>query len=327
MATKRDDKDQALEMLYQMMEIRRFEERASQAYQMQKIGGFCHLYIGQEAVAVGLCAGLRDDDPIITAYRDHAFGMLRGPGANESMAELFGKTNGISKGMGGSMHYFDKGRNFYGGHAIVGGHLPLATGIAFATKYREEDRVTACLLGDGAVNIGSFHEAMNLAQLWKLPVLFIVENNMFGMGTSVQRACSTEEIVDRAKGYAMKGVVVDGMDVRAMRDKVAEVAEDMRKDFLPVFMEARTYRYRGHSMSDPARYRTKQELDRYKKQDPITKFRDELIEDGFLTEDQYKEMDDKAKKIAADSITFAEESDDPPLEDRFKYTYKESMEA
>ncbi len=308
-------------MLRQMMVIRRFEERASQAYQMQKIGGFCHLYIGQEAVAVGSQYAIREDDLMITAYRDHGHAIARGTSLDSCMAELLGKTTGCSRGMGGSMHFFDAERHFYGGHAIVGGHIPLAAGLAFATKYMEQDRVTLCYLGDGAVNIGSFHEGMNLAQLWKLPVVYIVENNMFGMGTSVSRACSTKEIVDRAAGYAMKSEIIDGMDVREVRDKLKKITDEMRKTNEPCFVEARTYRYRGHSMSDPATYRTKQELDRYKKDDPITRFREILYNEELLTEDQFKEMDDEAKKLAVQALKSAEKAEDPPLEERFDYTY------
>jgi pyruvate dehydrogenase E1 component alpha subunit len=321
---KKKNKEQELEMLRLMMRIRRFEERASQAYQMQKIGGFCHLYIGQEAVAVGSQFAIREDDMMMTAYRDHGHAIARGTSSDSCMAELLGKTTGCSRGMGGSMHFFDKERHFYGGHAIVGGHIPLAAGLAFAAKYKETDQVTLCYLGDGAINIGAFHEGMNLAQLWKLPVCYIVENNMFGMGTAVSRACSTKELVDRAKGYDMKQKVIDGMNVREVRDSLSEIAEDMRKTHEPWFVEARTYRYRGHSMSDPGTYRTKQELDRYKKDDPITRFRDVLYEDKLLTEEEYKAMDDEAKKEALQSLKNAEKAADPPLEERFDYTFVDS---
>src|SRR5215210_4403929 len=234
-----------VEMLSLMLLIRRFEERASQQYQAQKIGGFCHLYIGQEAVVVGAVAATRPDDYLITAYRDHAHALGRGTSAAACMAELFGKVTGCSKGLGGSMHYFDKERHMYGGHAIVGAHVPLACGLAFACKYREEDRVTLCFFGDGAINQGAFHEALNLAGLYKLPVIFICENNLFAMGTSVERSTSLKEIVERAEGYDIPGTVIDGMNFREVRDKLSEVINSIRADPHPAFAEVRTYRYRG----------------------------------------------------------------------------------
>src|SRR5215210_5521346 len=216
-----------VEMLSLMLLIRRFEERASQQYQAQKIGGFCHLYIGQEAVVVGAVAATRPDDYLITAYRDHAHALARGTSADACMAELFGKVTGCSRGLGGSMHFFDKSRHMYGGHAIVGAHVPLAVGMAFASKYREEDRVTLCFFGDGAINQGAFHEAFNLAALYKLPVIFICENNLYAMGTSVERSTSLKQIVDRAEGYEMPGHVADGMNFREVRDKLTEVVDSI----------------------------------------------------------------------------------------------------
>src|SRR3954465_14828553 len=239
-----------VEMLSSMLLIRRFEERASHQYQAQKIGGFCHLYIGQEAVVCGAVAATRSDDYMITAYRDHAHALAKGTSPNACMAELFGKATGCSRGLGGSMHYFDRQNHMYGGHAIVGAHVPLAVGMAFASKYRGEDRVTLCFFGDGAINQGSFHEALNLAALYKLPVLFICENNLFAMGTSVQRSTSLKQIVDRAEGYDIPADIVHGMNFREVRDKTREIAESIRKEPHPAFIEARTYRYRGHSMSD-----------------------------------------------------------------------------
>jgi pyruvate dehydrogenase E1 component alpha subunit len=226
-----------VEMLSLMLLIRRFEERASQQYQAQKIGGFCHLYIGQEAVVVGAVAATRHNDYLITAYRDHAHALARGTTADACMAELFGKATGCSNGLGGSMHYFDKANHMYGGHAIVGAHIPLAAGMAFASKYRGEDRVTLCFFGDGAINQGAFHEAFNLAALYKLPVIFICENNLFAMGTSVERSTSLKEIVDRAEGYEMPGYVADGMNFREVRDKLAEVIAAIRENPHPAFVE------------------------------------------------------------------------------------------
>ena len=310
-----------VEMLSLMLLIRRFEERASQQYQAQKIGGFCHLYIGQEAVVVGAVAAVRPDDYLITAYRDHAHALARGTSPEACMAELFGKATGCSRGLGGSMHFFDRDNHMYGGHAIVAAHVPLATGMAFASKYRNEDRVTLCFFGDGAINQGSFHEALNLAALYKLPIIFICENNLFAMGTSVERSTSLKEIVDRAEGYDIPGYVVDGMSFREVRDKIAEVAQSIRRESHAAFMEIRTYRYRGHSMSDPASYRTKEQLEQYRMDDPITRLRAQLTREGKLTNEQFDRMDKAAKETALASVKFAEESEEPPLEKLYDYTY------
>ena len=310
-----------VEMLALMLLIRRFEERASQQYQAQKIGGFCHLYIGQEAVVVGAVAATRQDDYLITAYRDHAHALARGTTANACMAELFGKATGCSGGLGGSMHYFDRANHMYGGHAIVGAHIPLATGMAFAAKYRGEDRITLCFFGDGAINQGAFHEAFNLAALFKLPVIFICENNLFAMGTSVERSTSLKQIVDRAEGYDIPGYVADGMNFRDVRDKLTEVVDSIRQDPHPAFVEIRTYRYRGHSMSDPASYRTKDQLEKYRMDDPITRLRAQLTREGTLSNEVFDEMDKAAKETALTSVKFAEESPVPPLEKLYDYTY------
>jgi pyruvate dehydrogenase E1 component alpha subunit len=316
-AEERDE----VEMLSLMLVIRRFEERASQQYQAQKIGGFCHLYIGQEAVVVGAYAGTRQDDYFITAYRDHAHALVKGTTADACMAELFGKETGCSRGLGGSMHFFDKKNYMYGGHAIVGAHVPLACGLAFACKYRNEDRVTLCFFGDGAINQGAFHEALNLAALYKLPIVFICENNLFAMGTSVKRSTSLKQIVDRAEGYDIPGEIVDGMNFREVRDKIGEIVASIRKDSHPAFVEARTYRYRGHSMSDPASYRTKAELEKYRLDDPITRLRAQLTREGKLTHEQFDKIDKRAKEIALASVKFAEESPEPPLDKLYDYTY------
>jgi pyruvate dehydrogenase E1 component alpha subunit len=310
-----------VEMLSLMLLIRRFEERASQQYQAQKIGGFCHLYIGQEAVVVGALAGTRHDDYFITAYRDHAHALVKGTSANACMAELFGKETGCSRGLGGSMHFFDRKNYMYGGHAIVGAHVPLAAGMAFASKYRGEDRVTLCFFGDGAINQGAFHEALNLAALYKLPVLFICENNLFAMGTSVKRSTSLKQIVDRAEGYDIPAEIVDGMNFREVRDKIGEIVASIRKESHPAFVEARTYRYRGHSMSDPASYRTKEELEKYRLDDPIIRLRAQLTREGKLTNEQFDKIDRHAKETALASIKFAETSPEPPLEKLYDYTY------
>jgi len=316
-AEQRDE----VEMLWLMLLIRRFEERASQQYQAQKIGGFCHLYIGQEAVVTGAVAAIRDDDYLITAYRDHAHALARGTTANACMAELFGKETGCSRGLGGSMHFFDKAHHMYGGHAIVGAHVPLACGLAFACKYRDEDRLTLCFFGDGAINQGAFHEALNLAALYKLPIIFICENNLFAMGTSVERSTSLKQIVDRAEGYDIPATVADGMNFREVRDKIAEIVVSIRKNPHPAFIEARTYRYRGHSMSDPASYRTKEQLEKYRLDDPITRLRAQLTREGKLTNEKFDELDKRAKETALASVKFAEESPEPLLEKLYNYTY------
>jgi pyruvate dehydrogenase E1 component alpha subunit len=316
-----------VEMLSLMLLIRRFEERASQQYQAQTIGGFCHLYIGQEAVIVGAVAATRPDDYLITAYRDHAHALARGTSPDACMAELFGKVTGCSRGLGGSMHYFDREHHMYGGHAIVGAHVPLAVGMAFASKYRDEDRITLCFFGDGAINQGSFHEALNLAALYKLPVVFICENNLFAMGTSVERSTSLKQIVDRAEGYDIPGTVVDGMNFREVRDKLSEVVEEIRQNPHPAFVEIRTYRYRGHSMSDPASYRTKEQLEKYRMDDPITRLRAQLAREGKLTNEEFDRRDKAAKDMALASVKFAEESEEPPLEKLYDYTYVNGVSA
>jgi pyruvate dehydrogenase E1 component alpha subunit len=318
---QRPEQRDEVEMLALMLLIRRFEERASQQYQARKIGGFCHLYIGQEAVAVGSVAAVRDDDYIITAYRDHGHALARGTSANACMAELFGKETGCSHGLGGSMHFFDKANHLYGGHAIVGAHVPVAAGMAFASKYRSEDRVTLCFFGDGAINQGAFHEALNLVALYKLPIVLICENNLFAMGTSVKRSTSLKQIVDRSEGYDIPGEVVDGMNFREVRDKLSKIVESIRKDPHPAFVEARTYRYRGHSMSDPASYRTKEELEKYRLDDPITRLRAQLTREGKLTNEEFDRIDTNAKETVMAAVKFAEQSPEPLLEKLHDYTY------
>ena len=318
---QRSEQRDEVEMLSLMLLIRRFEERASQQYQAQKIGGFCHLYIGQEAVVAGAVAATRPDDYLITAYRDHAHALARGTSADACMAELFGKVTGCSRGLGGSMHYFDKANHMYGGHAIVAAHVPLAVGMAFACKYRAEDRVTLCFFGDGAINQGAFHEALNLAALFALPIVFICENNLFAMGTSVKRSTSLKQIVDRAEGYDIPGEIIDGMNFREVRDKLGETVESIRRDPHPAFLEVRTYRYRGHSMSDPASYRTKAQLEQYRLDDPITRLRAQLTREEKLTHEQFDKIDKQAKETALASVKFAENSPEPTLEKLYDYTF------
>jgi len=302
--------EQVLEMYEQMFLQRRFEERAMQMYQKGKFGGFLHLYIGQEAISTGTAFALNDDDDIITAYRDHGWGLVRGVTANEGMAELFGKATGCSKGKGGSMHFAKVENHFWGGYGIVGGHIPLGGGIAFANKYKDNGRVMACFLGDGAVDQGALHETMNMSQLWKLPAIYVVENNGYSMGTSARRH-TVNEIVDRAKGYGMKSAVLNGMDVFTVYEEMQKIAKDVRKTSEPWFVEIRTYRYRGHSMSDPQKYRTKEELSEYQKTDPIERLYTYILDKKIAKEKEVEEIQEKVEEIVMESIEFAEESPFP----------------
>jgi pyruvate dehydrogenase E1 component alpha subunit len=255
-------KAQLVDMLYQMLLGRRYEEKCAEMYALQKIGGFCHLYIGQEAVAIGAMSTLRPDDLIITAYREHVHALVKGCDAGRVMAELFGRRDGVSRGKGGSMHLFDREKGMLGGHGIVGGHIPLATGTAFAARYQKKDLVTLCFFGEAAVNIGTFHESLNMAALWKLPVVYIVENNRFGMGTAIERSSAIYDVAQRACAYDMASETVDGMDVLAVRDVIGRAVDLARRESLPTLIEARCYRFMGHSMSDPVHghYRTKEEV-------------------------------------------------------------------
>jgi len=274
---------QLLEWYRQMVLIRQFEMKCAQSYQQQKVGGFCHLYVGQEAVAVGSIGATKPTDYIITAYRDHGHAIARGMPIAPLFAELYGKATGCSRGKGGSMHFFDKSRNFFGGHAIVAGHVPLATGLAWAAKYRKQDHVTLCYFGDGAMNQGALHEAFNLAGLHKLPVIFMVENNGYGMGTHVHRASAVTELKLRAEdAYAIPGKEVDGMDCLAMFRMTAAALEHCRAGHGPMFLEVKTYRYRGHSMSDPQKYRTKEEVAQYQEHDPVGRLEKLLLEKSLL---------------------------------------------
>jgi pyruvate dehydrogenase E1 component alpha subunit len=313
------------ELLRQMLLIRVFEERAGEAYAQGKIGGFCHLYIGQEAVAVGAIAALRPDDYIFASYREHAHALARGTSARAVMAELFGKVTGCSRGKGGSMHLFDVERNFMGGHAIVGSHIPLAAGAAFACKYRGIDRISVCFFGEAAANIGAFHETLNMAALWKLPAVFICENNRYGMGTALERASAVYEIAQRACAYDMPAEVVDGMDVLAVYEATRRAARRAREESRPTLIEARTYRYMGHSMADPihGHYRTKEELEEQKKRDPIQGLKRRLMEEGLLDEEEYAEMEQMVNREVEDALRFAEESPDPDLGELHTDVYKE----
>ena len=312
-------------LLREMLLVRRFEERAGEAYAQGRIGGFCHLYIGQEAVAIGALTALREDDYVFTSYREHAHAITRGVSPRAVMAELFGKATGCSGGKGGSMPLFDVDKGFLGGHAIVGGHIPLAAGAGFAIKYRDTDQVAICFFGEAAVNIGAFHETLNMAALWKLPTIFLCENNRYGMGTALERAAAVYDIAERACSYDMASETVDGMDVLAMHEAVARAAERARKDKLPTLIEARTYRYMGHSMADPihGHYRTKEELEEQKKRDPITALRHRLQEDGLMDEAAFAELDHQVQAEVADAVTFADESPEPEAGELYTDVYSE----
>jgi len=308
--------DELRRMLRDMLLIRRFEEKAAEAYAHGKIGGFCHLYIGQEAVAVGTMAALRPDDYIMTSYREHGQALARGVSARAVMAELFGKATGSSGGKGGSMHIFDAATNFLGGHAIVGGHIPLVTGVAFAIKYREGDQVSVGFFGEAAVNNGAFHEALNMAAVWRLPAIYICENNRYGMGTALERASAIYDVAQRACSYDMPAEVVDGMDVLKVRDAVARAAKRARDRYVPTLLEIRTYRFMGHSMSDPihGHYRTKDEVEQAKEKDPIHTFAAQLKADGMLDDDRWQTMEAEVADEVDDAVRFADESPDPAPE-------------
>ena len=320
------DRKTLIELLRQMLLIRRFEEKSAEAYSMGKIGGFCHLYIGQEAVAVGAISAIRKDDYVLTSYRDHGQAIAKGMSPDAVMAELFGKAGGCSQGKGGSMHLFDKDIGFLGGHAIVGGQIPLATGVAFATKYQGTDQVTLCFFGEAAVNQGAFHESFNMAQLWKLPCIYICENNQYGMGTSLQRAMSLHDISQKAEAYEMASEFVDGMDVLAVREATARAVERARKDYLPTLIEVRTYRFMGHSMSDPGNYRTRAEIEKYQERDPLKVFAATLREEKIVSDKDYDAMEKQVQADVEHALRFADESPLPAPEKLYTDVYANPIE-
>ncbi len=303
-------------LLRSMLLIRRFEEKAAEMYALGKIGGFLHLYIGEEAVAVGAISALRPDDYVISTYRDHGHCLAKGSDPGRVMAELFGKADGLSKGKGGSMHLFDRAHNFLGGHAIVGAHVPLGTGVGFAINYEGRDQVVLCFFGDGAVQQGVFYESLNLASLWKLPVVYICENNRYAMGTSLERTTLVTDLHRRAEPFDIPGEAVDGMDVLAVRAAVGRAVERVRRERSPAFIEAQTYRFRGHSMRDPAAaiYRTKAEVEEERKRDPISLFHDRLAEARQLGEGQWKAIEQEVAEAVQQAVAFAEASPPAPLE-------------
>jgi len=310
-----------LEWYRSMLLMRKFEEKAGQLYGQQKIRGFCHLYIGQEAVIAGTISATRPDDSVITSYRDHAHALAKGMSANECMAELFGKATGCSKGKGGSMHFFSKERKMMGGHGIVGGQIPLGAGIAFAEQYLGKDSVNVCFMGDGAVRQGSFNEAMNLAMLWKLPVIFVCENNGYAMGTSVKRTTNMIDIYKMGLGFDMPCAPVDGMDVVEVHNAMDEAVRRARAGEGPTFLEIRTYRYKGHSMSDPAKYRTKEELEEYKGRDPLISTKAAIVKNKYADEAWFAQVDAEVKRTVDESVKFAEESPYPDASDIYKDVY------
>lgn len=315
------DKSEYLDIYQQMVVIRRLEEKAAELYQQGKIGGFLHLYIGQEAVSTGLISARQPQDRVITAYRDHGVAINCGLPADKVMAELLGKATGVSGGKGGSMHMADVDKNFWGGHAIVGSHLPLAAGLALGDQYQKNEAVTICMFGDGATNIGYFHEALNLAKVWNLPVLWVCENNQYGMGTSIDRASAVSEIRQKAEGYGMKNDYVNGMDVIKVHEKSLEMIEEIRAGSGPQFLEIMTYRFRGHSMGDPERYRKQDEVKKWEESDPIGIYHRFLLKEKIVDKEELDRIDTLAEEIIADAVQFAESSPEPAAEELFRHIY------
>ena len=315
-------KDQ-LELYHQMVLIRRVEERGAELYQLGKIGGFMHLYIGQEAVSTGLIAARQPNDRVITAYRDHGVAINCGIPAQQVMAELLGKVTGPSHGKGGSMHMADTTKNFWGGHAIVGAHLPIATGMALGDKYGNHNNVTICMFGDGATNIGFFHEALNMSMVWKLPVLWVCENNMYGMGTTVDRASAVSSIATKARGYDMPSDKVDGMDVMKVYDAAHKAIEAVRSGKGPSLLEVATYRFRGHSMGDPERYRKQEEVKKWEESDPIGIFRKYLTENKITNDKSLDEIEAQVLVEVDKAVEFAEASPEPTMEELYKDVYSD----
>jgi pyruvate dehydrogenase E1 component alpha subunit len=317
-------KDEALAHYRAMLLIRRFEERCAQLYVQGKIGGFLHLYIGQEAVAVGAMGLLRPDDYFVTSYRDHGYALARGTDPRPLMAELCGKIGGISRGKGGSMHFYDVPSGNFGGDGIVAGHLPIAAGMGYSIRIRETDQVVVCFFGDGAVNEGAFHEALNVSALWGLPVVFVIENNRYGMGTSISRASSVKDLYQRGSAYGIPRQDVDGMDLLAVREALGEAIERARKDKQPTLLEAETYRYRGHSMSDPGKYRTKDEIEEMMSHDPVRLFAKHLRKKHRVAATHLEAMDKDVLAQVEDAVKYAEQSPWPAPETLYEDVYVRS---
>ncbi|HSK09615.1 MAG TPA: pyruvate dehydrogenase (acetyl-transferring) E1 component subunit alpha [Vicinamibacterales bacterium] len=312
-----------VDLLRQMLLGRRFEERCAEMYALQKIGGFCHLAIGQEAVSVAAISTLQPEDYIFASYRDHVHALVKGSDPGRVMAELFGRETGVSRGKGGSMHLFDAERRMLGGHAIVGAHVPLATGVAFAMKYQSKPQVVLCFFGEAAVNIGAFHESLNMAALWKLPCIYIVENNRYGMGTSIERASAIYDVAQRACAYDMASEAVDGMDVAAVREVVGRAVDLARRESVPTLIEARCYRFMGHSMSDPVHghYRTKEEVEEQKMKDPIRRYFEALKGEGAIDQARFEEIDAEVRAVVDQAIEFADNSPEPSPEALYEDVY------
>lgn len=323
-------KEILLRWLRDMQLIREFENRTMQAYQQAKIGGFCHIYTGQEACAVGTINCINDDDPVVTAYRDHGHALARGMTPEACMAEMFGKITGCAKGKGGSMHMFDRKNWLFGGHGIVGAQTPMGAGFAFAVKYELEvlgkglhggeakKKVALCYLGDGALDQGAFHEAQNIASLWGLPVIYILENNGYSMGTSINRhTANHENLIDRAKGYGITAKQIDGLDIMNIYNELKPIVDECREEQRPAFIDLKTYRYQGHSMSDPQKYRTKEEVDQYKDRDSIAKLVSDLMDMGHLSEDDWKDMQKEIRDEVREAIDAAESADAPEDDELF----------
>jgi pyruvate dehydrogenase E1 component alpha subunit len=317
------EKSEYLDLFRQMVLIRRVEEEAAILYQKGEIGGFLHLYIGQEAVSTGLISARKPQDRVITAYRDHGVALNCGIPAKQVIAELLGKATGISKGRGGSMHMADVNRNYWGGHAVVGAHLPLAAGLALGDQYSHRDGITICMFGEGATNIGYFHEALNLSKVWKLPIIWVCENNQYGMGTAVGRASAVSEIRQKAEGYLIPNCTADGMDVLAVRKAAEDVLELVRSKGGPYLIEINTYRYRGHSMGDPERYRKSEEVKKWQEKDPIGIYHHYLTDQKIASEAELDEIDNKVQQEVQAAVAFAESSPDPAPETLFEDIYVE----
>lgn len=315
------DKEHLLRIYRKMYLIRRFEERAAQAYTQGKIAGFLHLAIGEEAANVGMMFPLRPDDDVITHYRSHGQALARGMHPNPVMAELYGRSTGVAKGLGGSMHLASLEHHFWGGHAIVGGHIPVAVGLALAHQYTGSDRVVVCIFGDGSVNTGAFHEAMNLAGVWKLPIVFLASNNMYGMGTSIDRSSAVTEIYKRAAAYNMPGKRINGDDVLEVEAEVTEAVAKTRAGEGPRLIEAMTYRFRGHSTADPELYRDKEEVEEWRRRDPIAIFRDKLLADDVATEAEFQAIDAEVEQTVEEAARFADESPEPDPDTLYDYVY------
>lgn len=317
------DRKVMMDLLYQMLLVRRFEEKAAEMYAQGKIGGFLHLDVGMEASCVGAISVLRPDDYVIAGYREHGHALAKGADSRKAMAELFGRIDGLCKGKGGSMHFFDKQRRFLGGTGIVGGQLPIGTGVGFAINYQGGDQVCLCFFGDGSVAQGVFHESLNMAALWKLPVIYICENNLYAMGTALARTQSVTDLYKKAEGYGIPGEQVDGMDVLAVREAVGKAVERARREKTPTLIETRTYRFRGHSMRDPAAavYRTREEVEEWKKSDPIVLLWDRMSRDGIISDAEYKEMDKEINQVIEEAVRYADASPEPPMEELLTDVY------